>query len=80
VGGPAPVAMVARARYMEARAKARYYQDILDGTGADYQPYAAHRAETSWIQRSQGGAATAGGSVTGRRWEPGPGPTGRGAE
>ncbi|KAH9305103.1 hypothetical protein KI387_009507, partial [Taxus chinensis] len=54
---------------MEARAEARYYQDILDGTGADYQPYAAHRAETSRSQRSQGGAAIAGGSVTGRRQE-----------
>ncbi|KAH9307341.1 hypothetical protein KI387_035252, partial [Taxus chinensis] len=46
--------MVARARYMEVRAEARYYQDVLDGTGADYQPYAAHRAETSRSQRSQG--------------------------
>ncbi|KAH9295279.1 hypothetical protein KI387_038867, partial [Taxus chinensis] len=26
---------------MEARAEARYYQDVLDGTGAEYQPYAA---------------------------------------
>ncbi|KAH9315854.1 hypothetical protein KI387_024481, partial [Taxus chinensis] len=65
---------------MEARVEAQYYQDILDGTGADYQPYAAHRAETSRSQRSQGGEATAGGSVTGRRREPGPGPAGRGAE
>ncbi|KAH9324202.1 hypothetical protein KI387_004380, partial [Taxus chinensis] len=56
--------MVARAHYMEARAEAQYYQDILDSTGADYQPYAAHRAETSQSQRSQGGAATAGGSIT----------------
>ncbi|KAH9304772.1 hypothetical protein KI387_009176, partial [Taxus chinensis] len=47
------------ARYMEAREEARYYQDILDGTGADYQPYAAHRAETSPSQRTQGGAAIA---------------------
>ncbi|KAH9327799.1 hypothetical protein KI387_043733 [Taxus chinensis] len=39
---------------MEARAEARYYQDILDGTGADYQPYAAHRAETSQSQRVSG--------------------------
>ncbi|KAH9291946.1 hypothetical protein KI387_042868, partial [Taxus chinensis] len=54
VGGPAPAAMVARARYMEVRAEARYYQDVLDGPGADYQPYAAHRAETSRSQRSQG--------------------------
>ncbi|KAH9325749.1 hypothetical protein KI387_005927, partial [Taxus chinensis] len=54
---------------MEARVEARYYQDILDGTEADYQPYAAHRAETSRSQRSQGGAAIAGGSVTGRRRE-----------
>ncbi|KAH9298626.1 hypothetical protein KI387_030308, partial [Taxus chinensis] len=53
---------------------ARYYQDILDGTGADYQPYAAHRAETSRSQRSQGGAATTGGSVTGRRREAAQGP------
>ncbi|KAH9327650.1 hypothetical protein KI387_007828, partial [Taxus chinensis] len=72
--------MVARARYMEARAEARYYQDVLDGTGADYQPYAAHRAETSRSQRSQGGAATAGGSVTGRRREAAQGPAGRQAE
>ncbi|KAH9288640.1 hypothetical protein KI387_032757, partial [Taxus chinensis] len=77
VGGPTPAAMVARARYMEARVEARYYQDVLDGTRADYQPYAAHRAETLRSQRSQGGAAIAGGSVTGRRREPGPGPAGR---
>ncbi|KAH9305793.1 hypothetical protein KI387_010197, partial [Taxus chinensis] len=51
---------------MEARVEARYYQDVLDGTGAEYQPYAAHRAETSQSHRSQGAAATAGGSVTGR--------------
>ncbi|KAH9288632.1 hypothetical protein KI387_032749, partial [Taxus chinensis] len=65
---------------MEVRVEAQYYQDVLDGTGVDYQPYAAHRVETSRSQRSQGGAATAGGSVTGRRWEPRPGPAGRGAE
>ncbi|KAH9300150.1 hypothetical protein KI387_011733, partial [Taxus chinensis] len=65
---------------MEARAEARYYQDILDGTRADYQPYAAHRVETSRSQRSQGGAATTGGSVTGRRREAPQGPAGRGAE
>ncbi|KAH9310190.1 hypothetical protein KI387_038101, partial [Taxus chinensis] len=59
---------------MEARAEAWYYQDVLDGTGADYQPYAAHRADTSQSQRSQGGAATAGGSVTGRRREAAQGP------
>ncbi|KAH9297434.1 hypothetical protein KI387_029116, partial [Taxus chinensis] len=69
--------MVARARYMEARAEAWYYQDVLDGTGADYQPYAAHRLETSQSQRSQGGVATAGGSVTGRRREAAQGPAGR---
>ncbi|KAH9298357.1 hypothetical protein KI387_030039, partial [Taxus chinensis] len=63
VRGPAPAPTVARERYMEARAEARYYQDILDGTEADYQPYAAHRAETSRSQRSQGGVATTGGSV-----------------
>ncbi|KAH9310305.1 hypothetical protein KI387_044710, partial [Taxus chinensis] len=60
-----------------ARAEARYYQDILDGTGADYHPYAAHRAETSRSQRSQGGVATASGSVTGRRREAAQGPVGR---
>ncbi|KAH9289732.1 hypothetical protein KI387_004693, partial [Taxus chinensis] len=65
---------------MEARAEARYYQDVLDGTGAEYQPYAAYRAETSHSQRSQGGAATAGVSVTGRRREAPQGPAGRGAE
>ncbi|KAH9326740.1 hypothetical protein KI387_006918, partial [Taxus chinensis] len=74
VRGPAPAPTVARDRYMEARAEARYYQDILDGTGADYQPYAAHRAENSQSQRSQGGAAIAGGSVTGRRREATQGP------
>ncbi|KAH9317078.1 hypothetical protein KI387_018847, partial [Taxus chinensis] len=68
---------MARAGYMEARAEARYYQDVLDGIGTDYQPYAVHRAETLWSQRSQGGAATAGGPVTGRRREPGPRPAGR---
>ncbi|KAH9324198.1 hypothetical protein KI387_004376, partial [Taxus chinensis] len=51
--------------------------DILDGTGADYQPYAVHRAKTSQSQRSQGGVATAYGSVTGRRQEPAQGPAGR---
>ncbi|KAH9313548.1 hypothetical protein KI387_022175, partial [Taxus chinensis] len=69
--------MVARAHYMESRVEARYYQDVLDGTGADYQPYAAHRAETSQSQRSHGGAAIAGGSVTGRRREATHEPTGR---
>ncbi|KAH9330362.1 hypothetical protein KI387_002470, partial [Taxus chinensis] len=56
--------MVVRARYIEARAEAWYYQDVLDGTGADYQPYAAHRVETFQSHRSQGAAAIAGGSVT----------------
>ncbi|KAH9305666.1 hypothetical protein KI387_010070, partial [Taxus chinensis] len=65
---------------MEVRAEARYYQDVLDGTRAEYQPYVAYRAETSRSQRSQGGAATAGGSVTGRRREVVQGPAGRQAE
>ncbi|KAH9325394.1 hypothetical protein KI387_005572, partial [Taxus chinensis] len=39
----------------------RYYQDVLDGTSADYHPYAAHRAETCWSHRSQGAVAIAGG-------------------
>ncbi|KAH9297879.1 hypothetical protein KI387_029561, partial [Taxus chinensis] len=59
VGGPAPTALVAWAPYMEVRAEARYYQDVLDGTKDDYQPYVVHRAETSRSQRSQGGVATA---------------------
>ncbi|KAH9321049.1 hypothetical protein KI387_015688, partial [Taxus chinensis] len=47
---------------MEARAgRAGYYQYVLAGTGADYQPYAAHRAKDSRSQRSRGGAATADG-------------------
>ncbi|KAH9332166.1 hypothetical protein KI387_044310, partial [Taxus chinensis] len=65
---------------MEVRAEARYYQDILDSTGVEYQAYAAHRAETSHSQRSQGRAATAGVSVMGRRREAPQGPAGRGAE
>ncbi|KAH9320299.1 hypothetical protein KI387_022068, partial [Taxus chinensis] len=48
--------------------------------GAEYQPYATYRAETSHSQRSQGGAAIAGVSVTGRRREAPQGPAGRGAE
>ncbi|KAH9307036.1 hypothetical protein KI387_011440, partial [Taxus chinensis] len=64
VRGPAPAPTVAWDRYMEARAEARYYQDVLDSTGAEYQPYVAYRAETSHSQRLHGGAATAGVSVT----------------
>ncbi|KAH9331718.1 hypothetical protein KI387_003826, partial [Taxus chinensis] len=59
---------------MEVRTEARYYQDVLDSTRAEYQPYAAHRAKTSHSQRLQGGAATADMSVTGRRQEAPQGP------
>ncbi|KAH9326853.1 hypothetical protein KI387_007031, partial [Taxus chinensis] len=43
--------MVARDRYMEVRAEAQYYQDVLNSTGAEYQPYTTLRSGDLCIVR-----------------------------